>query len=178
MKIINEILPQDGIVPEGALSMSVFFLSMWIVLSLGGVIADYISSKVSITLGNKIICNLREDLFRKLMELSFDYYDSRPTGKILIRITNYTDEVANFFINDMTRVVDSIFIMIITIVCICFVEIRMAAMAVLVSIPLGLLMWVIARALHKCMRVERNKQSNRTAFVAEDINGRHLTGRR
>lgn len=71
----------------------------------------------------------------------------------------------------MTRVVDSIFIMIITIVCICFVEIRMAAMAVLVSIPLGLLMWVIARALHKCMRVERNKQSNRTAFVAEDING-------
>lgn len=171
MKIINEILPQDGIVPKGALSLSVFFLSMWIVLSLGGVIADYISSKVSITLGNKIICNLREDLFRKLMELSFDYYDSRPTGKILIRITNYTDEVANFFINDMTRVVDSIFIMIITIVCICFVEIRMAAMAVLVSIPLGLLMWVIARALHKCMRVERNKQSNRTAFVAEDING-------
>ena len=61
--------------------------------------------------------------------------------------------------------------MIITVVCICFVEIRMAVMGILVSIPLGILLWVVARALHRCTRIERNKASNRTAFVAEDING-------
>lgn len=171
MKIINDILPQNGVVPDNVLGMSVIFLSVWIALSLGAVFANFITTKASTTLGNNIICNLREDLFQKLMELSFDYYDSRPTGKILIRITNYTDEIANFFINDMTRVVENAFIMIITIVCICFVEIRMAVMAILVSIPLAVLMWMIARALHKRMRYERNKQSNRTAFVAEDING-------
>lgn len=49
-------------------------------------------------LGNTIVCKLREDLFQKLMELNFDYYDSRPTGKILIRVTNYTDEIANFLL--------------------------------------------------------------------------------
>lgn len=171
MKIINEVLPKDGVVPKEALSLTVFFLSMWMALSMGAVFADFITSKVSTTLGNNIVCRLREDLFKKLMELSFDYYDSRPTGKILVRITNYTDEVANFFINDMTRVVDNVFIMVITIICICFVEIRMAAMAILVSIPLGILLWAIAKALHRCMRNERNKMSNRTAFVAEDING-------
>lgn len=171
MKIINDILPQNGVVPDNVLGMSVIFLSVWIALSLGAVFANFITTKASTTLGNNIICNLREDLFQKLMELSFDYYDSRPTGKILIRITNYTDEIANFFINDMTRVVENAFVMIITIVCICFVEIRMAVMAILVSIPLAVLMWMIARALHKRMRYERNKQSNRTAFVAEDING-------
>lgn len=171
MKIINDILPQNGVVLDNVLGMSVIFLSVWIALSLGAVFANFITTKASTTLGNNIICNLREDLFQKLMELSFDYYDSRPTGKILIRITNYTDEIANFFINDMTRVVENAFIMIITIVCICFVEIRMAVMAILVSIPLAVLMWMIARALHKRMRYERNKQSNRTAFVAEDING-------
>lgn len=171
MKIINDILPQNGVVLDNVLGMSVIFLSVWIALSLGAVFANFITTKASTTLGNNIICNLREDLFQKLMELSFDYYDSRPTGKILIRITNYTDEIANFFINDMTRVVENAFVMIITIVCICFVEIRMAVMAILVSIPLAVLMWMIARALHKRMRYERNKQSNRTAFVAEDING-------
>lgn len=171
MKIINDILPQDGVVPDNVLGMAIIFLSMWIALSLGAVFANFITTKVSTTLGNNIICNLREDLFQKLMELSFDFYDSRPTGKILIRITNYTDEIASFFINDMTRVVENVFIMIITIICICFVEIRMAGMAIIVSIPLAVLMWLIARALHKRMRYERNKQSNRTAFVAEDING-------
>lgn len=171
MKIINEVLPQNGVVPKDVLGLTVFFLSMWLALSLGSVFAGFITSKASTTVGNNIICKLREDLFEKLMELSFDYYDSRPTGKILIRITNYTDEVANFFINDMTRITECAFIMIITLVCICFVEIRMAAMAVIVSVPLAFLLWLLARALHKRMRVERNKQSNRTAFVAEDING-------
>lgn len=171
MKIINEVLPQEGVVPNDVLSLTVFFLSVWITLSLGSVFAGFITSKASTTLGNNIVCRLREDLFEKLMELSFDYYDSRPTGKILIRITNYTDEVANFFINDMTRVIECVFIMILTLICICFVEVRMAAMAVIVSIPLGIVLWVIAKALHNRMRIDRNKQSNRTAFVAEDING-------
>lgn len=171
MQIINEVLPQEGVVPEGALELAVILLSIWIALSMGMVFVDFVSSKVSLRFGNRVVCRLREDLFDKLMELSFDYYDSRPTGKILVRITNYTDEVANFFINDMVRVVDNFFIIIFTIVCICFVEVRMAVVALVVSIPMGFLLWLIARELHKRTRNDRNKYSNRTAFVAEDING-------
>ncbi len=171
MKIINEVLPKNGVVPEGAPKLAVILLSVWITLSIGAVVADFVTSKAATTLGNNIVCRLREDLFEKLMELSFDYYDSRPTGKILVRITNYTDELANFFINDLLRVIDNVLVMVITVVCICFVEIRMAVMGILVSIPLGILLWVVARALHRCTRIERNKASNRTAFVAEDING-------
>ncbi len=171
MKIINEVLPKNGVVPEGASKLAVILLSVWLTLSIGAVVADFVTSKAATTLGNNIVCRLREDLFEKLMELSFDYYDSRPTGKILVRITNYTDELANFFINDLLRVIDNVLVMVITVVCICFVEIRMAVMGILVSIPLGILLWVVARALHRCTRIERNKASNRTAFVAEDING-------
>lgn len=171
MKIINEVLPENGVVKDGAGHLAVILLSVWITLSLGSVMADFFASKVSTATGNNIVCKLREDLFNKLMELSFDYYDSRPTGKILVRITNYTDEVANFFINNLLRVIDSVFIMAITIVCICFVEIRMAAMGIIVSIPLAILLWAVAKALHKYSRIDRNKMSNRTAFVAEDING-------
>lgn len=171
MKIINEVLPKNGVVPEGTTKLAVILLSVWLTLSIGAVVADFVTSKAATTLGNNIVCRLREDLFEKLMELSFDYYDSRPTGKILVRITNYTDELANFFINDLLRVIDNVLVMVITVVCICFVEIRMAVMGILVSIPLGILLWVVARALHRCTRIERNKASNRTAFVAEDING-------
>lgn len=171
MYIINHILPQNGIVPEGVFGKAAIMLVLWISLSVGSCIASYITSKLSAKLGNDIVCNLREDLFEKLMELSFDYYDNRPTGKILVRITNYTDEIAGFFVNDMTRVVENVFIMIITIICIVFMEPLMALVAILVSIPLGLIMWHLSKALHRQVRNDRNKQSNRTAFVAEDING-------
>lgn len=171
MKIINEILPQGGVVPDNIIVNSAVLLSFWFALSIGGVVSNYITTKVSTKMGNQIICNLRKDLFDHLMELSFEYYDNRPTGKILVRVTNYTDEIANFFINDMTRVLGNVFLMLIAFVSIAFIEIRMAAVTFAVSIPVFALMWILARALHRKVRVERNKQSNRTAFVAEDING-------
>ena len=171
MYIINNILPQDGKVMDNVLTQSVIMLVLWISLSLGAVLSNFITSKLSIKLGNDIVCNLRKDLFDKLMELSFDYYDNRPTGKILVRVTNYTDEISNFFINDMTRVVENVFIMIVTLIYIMFIEIRMALVTFLVSIPVFFLMWFLAKKLHEKVRNDRNKNSNRTAFVAEDING-------
>ena len=113
MYIIENILPQNGVVMDDVLWKSIIMLTLWISLSVGAQIAGYITSKLSSRFGNAIVCNLREDLFKKLMELSFDYYDNRPTGKILVRVTNYTDEIAGFFINDMTRVVENVFIMLI-----------------------------------------------------------------
>lgn len=169
--IIDSVLPAEGQIRESILVRSIVLLSIWVTLSIGGVIANIITAKVSTKLGNAIICNLRKDLFDKLMELSFEYYDNRPTGKILVRVTNYTDEIANFFINDMVRVLENIFIMVIALVLVATQEIRLAAVMMMVSIPLALLMWVIAKALHAKVRLDRNKQSNRTAFVAEDING-------
>lgn len=171
MVIINELLPQGGILAADLWQRAAILLSLWFALSLGSVISGYITSKASTKLGNAIICNLREDLFNKLMQLSFDYYDNRPTGKILVRVTNYTDEIAGFFINDMTRVVQNVFLMVISFICIAFIEIRMAAVLFLVSIPMGLMMWLLAKKLHEKVQIDRNKQSNRTAFVAEDISG-------
>lgn len=171
MLIINQVLPDQGTVPEDFAAKAVVLLSLWFSLSVGALVANYIMTKMSTRLGNSIICNLREDLFDKLMELGFEYYDSRPTGKILVRVTNYTDEIAGFFINEMTRVVSNLFLMVIAFVCVAIIEIRLAGLTLLVSIPLFIPMWFLSVSLHRRSRVERNKNSNRTAFVAEDING-------
>ena len=47
MKIINEVLPENGAVPENAGQRAVILLSLWITLSIGAVIADYFSSKTA-----------------------------------------------------------------------------------------------------------------------------------
>lgn len=171
MLIINEVLPVDGIAPDNMLGNAIILLSIWITLSIGSEIANYISSIASFKMGNQIVCKLRKDLFDKLMELSFNYYDNRPVGKILVRITNYTDELADFFVNDMVRIIQNAFIIVVTFAYICFIEIRIAGVALAVSIPLGVIMWLLAKALHHSMVHMRNKQSNRTAFVVENING-------
>ncbi|WP_310602785.1 ABC transporter ATP-binding protein [Anaerosporobacter sp.] len=169
--IIDYVLPKNGVLREDYVPIATILLSMWITLSLGSVISNYFTSAASTRLGNSVICDLRKDMFEKLMKLGFDYYDSRPTGKILVRITNYTDEIADFFVNDMTRITVNVFMMIMSFICIVVIEKRLALVVILVCVPLIAGVWCLSKALYKRVCVERNKHSNRTAFVAEDISG-------
>lgn len=169
--IIDNVLPKNGSLQENYIKLAVILLSIWITLSLGFVIADYFCCKVSNILGNSVVCNIRKELFDKLMTLGFDYYDSRPTGKILVRITNYTDELSSFFVDDMTRLISNVFIMIFSLICVFVLEYRLGIIVLVVSIPLVLAVWTLSKSLHKRVQNDRNKNSNRTAFVAEDING-------
>lgn len=169
--IIDQVLPQDGVLPDNLISLSVCLLSIWIALSIGFTISNYFCNTVSNMLGNDVICDLRQDLFSHLMKLSFDYYDNRPTGKILVRITNYTDEIVDFFVNDMVRVIDNVFMMFFALVCVCFIEIRLAIVVLIISAPLAAAVGLLSKALGKRVNNDRNKYSNRTAFVSEDITG-------
>lgn len=171
MIIINKVLPINGVQQDHYFTVTVSILSIWSSLLIGFLFANYFNAKMTNRLGNSIIKEIRDDLFHKLMELSFDYYDSRPTGKILVRITSYTDEIANIFINNLTSIVLNVLVMLFSIICVFVMEFRLALVVVLAGVPLSLIVWVLVRSIHKRVRVERNKNSNRTAFIAEDING-------
>lgn len=55
--------------------------------------------------GQQIVSEIRADLFSHLQTLPFDYYDSRPHGKILVRVVNYVNSVADFFSNGLINIV-------------------------------------------------------------------------
>ncbi len=171
MYIINRVLPQDGILQPNFQMAAVIILAAWTAVFIGQMITSYLNTVLTTRLGNQIVCELRNDMFQKLMELSFDYYDSRPTGKILVRITSYADEISQIFINQLTTIVVNFFTVIFTVVMICVLEIHLALCVFVVEIPLLALAVFLMRMLQKKVRISKNKNSNRTAFVAEDING-------
>jgi ATP-binding cassette subfamily B protein len=45
------------------------------------------------TVGHKIIAKVRQDAFYKLQKLPFDYFDSKPNGKIVVRVTDYINDL-------------------------------------------------------------------------------------
>lgn len=171
MYIINRVLPQDGILQPDFQMAAVIILATWTAVFIGQMITSYLNTVLTTRLGNQIVCELRNDMFQKLMELSFDYYDSRPTGKILVRITSYADEISQIFINQLTTIVVNFFTVVFTVIMICVLEIHLALCVFVVEIPLLALAVFLMRMLQKKVRISKNKNSNRTAFAAEDING-------
>lgn len=56
-------------------------------------------------IGQGIIHELRRELFIHLEELPFSYYDSRPHGKIQVRIVNYVNNISDLLSNGIVNTI-------------------------------------------------------------------------
>jgi len=126
-------------------------------------------------LGHNAIYDIRKELFEHLQTLSFKYFDDRPAGKILVRVTSYVDALANLLSNSLIQLL----IDVLTLVCILVIMLIMNPKLTLVSfvvlMPLGVFLMYYRKHLTKKMRVTRNKVSNRTAYMHENIMGVYVT---
>ncbi len=43
--------------------------------------------------GRRALAAMREDLFNHIQTLGFDFFDSRPAGKIMVRVINDIDSL-------------------------------------------------------------------------------------
>ena len=67
---------------RGLMGLGLFALGLNIIFIIMVKIRMYVMAVVS----NKILLRIRQDLYEHIQTLSFSFFDSRPTGKILARI--------------------------------------------------------------------------------------------
>ncbi len=126
------------------------------------------------TIGHGVIAGLRREIFAHLQELPFEYYDSRPAGKISIRVTEYINELADFFTEYLLNfIVDLLKIVTATIFMLCMSPLLTAVVYAAV-IPLVGSIFLIKRKVRKLFRKHRAKNSNRNAFIVESIMGERV----
>lgn len=63
------------------------------------ILSTFIQTRSMGKMGLNIISGIRTDIFERLQQLSFDYFDNRPDGKIVVRVTEYINGLADFFSN-------------------------------------------------------------------------------
>ncbi len=125
-------------------------------------------------MGHGIIADIRHDIFYKLQVLPFDYFDSRPAGKIVVRVTDYITELADFFTNYvMTFVLNLVKIIVVTVIMLVLSPLLTLAVYCVI-VPLAVCIFFIRRVIRKLFRTHRAKVSNRSAFLVESIMGEKI----
>ena len=127
----------------------------------------YMMAKMS----NDVLVSIRQELYTHIQTLSFKFFDSRPTGKILARIMGDVNSLKDVLSNSVTILLPD-FITLCAVVIIMFIKNYKLALASLISLPvmaIGVL-FVQVRA-HKGWQIFRKKSSNMNAFIHEDISG-------
>ena len=54
-------------------------------------------------IGQKVIYDLRQDLFQHIQKLSFRFFDKRPAGSVLVRVTNDVNALQDLFTNGVVN---------------------------------------------------------------------------
>ena len=130
----------------------------------------YLMAKIS----NKVLLTIRQELYTHIQKLSFSFFDSRPTGKILARIIGDVNSLKDVLSNSVTTLIPD-FITICAVVIIMLVLNWKLALASLISLPLMIFgLWFIQTRAHKRWRVFRKKSSNLNAFIHEDLAGMRI----
>ena len=131
--------------------------------------------KIMTRVAQKIIVNIRKEVFTKLQALPFTYFDSRPHGKILIRVVNYVNSLSDLLSNGIIQLVSDLFTLIV-IICFMFAidpKLTLVSMAVLPVLFIVLI--CMKKAQHEAWKQESYKRSNLTAYLSESLNGMKVT---
>lgn len=152
---------------KGLLELGALAVVMFLFFLAGTKIRMYIMSDVS----NQVLLNIRDELYRHIQTLSFGFFDSRPTGKILARIIGDVNSLKDVLSDSVTQLIPDL----ITVVCVAVIMLiknYRLAMAALLTLPILVVgMLVIETTAHKRWQIYRKKTSNLNAYVHEDLSG-------
>ncbi|NLO85868.1 MAG: ABC transporter ATP-binding protein [Clostridiales bacterium] len=168
-KIMQWVL--DVAVPDKNVSMLLRMALLFVGIILMGIVFTTIRSRIMAFVSQEIVYDIRKDLFAHLQRLPFSYYDSRPAGKILVRVINYVNSVSdimsNGIINSILEIINLIFIVI-------FMYSTNATLATIIIAGLPVFVAIILLLKprqRKAWQNQSNKNSNFNAYLAESIDG-------
>lgn len=145
-----------------------------IVLSGIEIAITYIHQVIMGNAGHNIIAKIRAEVFYKLQELPFDYFDSKPDGKIVVRVTDYVNDLANFFTNYVVLLV--VYIVKIVVVTIFMIGIspKLTLVVFITVVPMMICVFILRKVIRELFTLQRVKNSNRSAFLVESIMGEKI----
>ena len=161
----------NTIVPGRDVPMLLVMLLVYVAIICISIAFTVIRSRTMAFVSQDIIYDIRKDLFAHLQRLPFSYYDSRPAGKILVRVINYVNSVSdilsNGIINSIIEIINIAFIVV-------FMYITEPTLATIIvaGLPVFLAIIVIIKPRQrKAWQNQSNKNSNYNAYIAESIDG-------
>lgn len=126
-------------------------------------------------LGQRVILTLRKQLFAHVQGLSFDFFDQRPAGSVLVRIMNDVNSLQDLFTNGVINSVTNM-LTLIGIVIIMFSWNIQLAIVSMVIVPIMFFLSTRLRVLiRRAWQTVRLRTSRMNAHLAEGIQGMRVT---
>lgn len=136
-----------------------------------GFIFNYIQTLILFYTGQKIIFNMRKELFSHLQRLSLSFFDKNPVGRLVTRVTNDMENLNEMYTGVLVNLFKDVFMLVGIIIVMLKMNFKLALVSFTV-IPLIVLAAAIFRVkAREAYRQVRVKLAKINATLSENISG-------
>ena len=168
--LLNERAIDNYIIP-GDLAGLLRIVLLGAVINILAVLAIKLRMYLMAKTSNKVIQELRQQLYDHIQSLDLAFFDSRPSGKILARIIGDSNSLKDIIENAVTTLIPNL-VTVVAVMVIMFVKNWRLALAALCSLPFLIGgVFLISIMAEKHWKAKRQKSSNMNAFINEDLSG-------
>ncbi len=168
-RIVDDLFATD----RSAQTAFIYALALFGVITLSSIFA-LTSTAASSWVSNKVIMDLRVDMFAKLLKLPKSYFDQHPTGKTLSKLTFDVEQIAaaastiwlDFIKSSMTVIILTAYL---------FYKNWQLSLSLIILLPLVYLaVKLSSRRMRSASNKVQNSMGNMTHLLDENISGNSL----
>jgi ATP-binding cassette subfamily B protein len=164
----------EYITPGITQGVPLIILSMIALSSLGGVCMRY-RVRIMEFVGRTAIAKLREDLFNHVQDLSFNFFDTRSAGKIMVRIINDVNSLNDLMTNGIVNVFIDCLTLVFLVVLMLVENWTLTLISLSITPFLILILFVLKRRMRRNWQAVRIKTSNMNGYLHESLSGMRVT---
>lgn len=147
---------------------------LYLVLLVLGFVLNTADAWMLQKMGQKIIYEMREEVFSHIHSLSLSFFNLTPVGKLVTRVSNDTEAIHELFANILVNLFKNVVKIIGYAVVMVSIDPRMAGISFLLLPVVGVLTFVFRSLSRKAYQITRNKITDLNTFLSEHISGMKL----
>ena len=161
----------DDVIPNRNTSLLATLAAAYLASVVAGFVLLYAQSVLTAWLGQRVMYDLRTEIFRKLQQLDLGFYDRNPVGRLMTRITSDVEALNELFSSGVVAVFGDLFTLAFILSAMLYMDWRLALITFSV-LPFVMLTAFLFRAkLRNAYRDIRVRLARINAYLHERITG-------
>lgn len=156
-------------------SQIIILVIVYAVCLIAGAFINFYQSWILQIAGQKIIYQLREDIFRHVEKFSAAQINSMPIGKLVTRVTSDTNTLNELFTSLLINLIKNALLIVGVLVAMFLVNTKLTFYVLLVTPIIGFVSFFFRKFSRSAYREVRHHISAINAFLAENLSGMKIT---
>jgi len=161
----------DHAIPDSNLGYLNLIGIMYLLLRIVMAVGMYFRTRLMNRTGQSMIYNMRKELYNHLQKLSLRFFDGRPAGKIMTRLTSDIENLNELLTSGIVQVINDMITLVLIMGIMLYMNVRLALYTFVIMPILVFIATKLRNYVRDNWREVRKKRSAMNAFLQESISG-------